>query len=442
MLHVRDLTRGGLARHLYHLALPIMGTSFVQMTYSFTDMAWLGRLSSESVAAVGIVSVFLWIAQSLSLFSKVGSEITIGHGIGKRQPEEARLYAQHATTLGLIIGCVTALLYGIYATPLIGLYELEGATRVLAHEYMYIVLTGIPATFLTYTLFGVYNACGNSRIPFLVLSLGLVSNMILDPVLIHGSGWGVAGAAWATVISQYLVLVVFVYRLRRHDRLLSDFSLLGRLRLNHVWRITQIGLPAAGLSTIFALITLYMGRMASSVGGHIGVATLTTGGQLEALTWNTAQGATTALGTIVAQNYAAGLPGRVLSAYRLTLLFTGLVGLLGTVLFVYAGQDIFRLIVPEPATYQAGGVYMRISGYTQVFMMVELTTQGLFNGMGRSYLPAIISIGGNLLRIVLAICLLHLGMGLEGIWWAISLSAMLKGVAAFGAFLVILVRLA
>ena len=79
---IKDLTRGDITGHLYRIALPIMGTSFVQIAYNFTDMIWLGRLSAQALAAVGAASVFLWIAASFALINKVGSEVTISQGIG------------------------------------------------------------------------------------------------------------------------------------------------------------------------------------------------------------------------------------------------------------------------------------------------------------------------------------------------------------------------
>lgn len=439
-LSVKDLTQGNLLGHLYRLALPIMGTSFVQMAYSFTDMAWLGRLSSEAVAAVGTISVFLWIAQSVAYFNKTGSEVTIGQSIGRKALDEARLYASHNTTLSIGISILLAVGYCLLAPVLVDLYRPSQEVGTLALEYMYVVLWGLPASFLTFTLFGIYNATGNSSVPFRILSLGLVCNIVLDPILIHLLGWGVSGAAWATIISQYLVLGLFLYRLRVHDRLLSGFPLIVHLSWKPSWRIITIGLPAASLNVLFAIVAIYMGRLASTAGGHIGIAVLTTGGQLEALTWNTAQGATTALGTIVAQNYAAGLLPRLWRAYRLAMTFTLSVGALGMLYFVLMGEDLFALIVPDPATYQAGGAYMRISGYSQIFMMAEITTQGLFYGMGRSYLPAIISIVGNVLRIPLALGLIALGWGLEGVWWAISLSSILKGAMAVVAFAIVRAR--
>lgn len=439
-LSIKDLTQGSLLGHLYKLALPIMGTSFVQMAYNFTDMAWLGRLSSEAVAAVGTISVFMWIAQSVAYFNKTGSEVTIGQSIGRKALSEARRYASHNATLSIGISLLLGGVYYILAPILIGLYRPSPEVHDLALEYMHVVLWGLPAFFLTFTLFGIYNATGNSSIPFRILSLGLVSNMILDPLFIHTLGWGVAGAAWATIISQYLVLALFLYHLRVRDKLLSGFPLLTRLSWPHCWRIITIGLPAASLNVLFAIVAIYMGRLASTAGGDIGIAVLTTGGQLEALTWNTAQGATTALSTIVAQNYAAGLFSRLWRAYRLALSFTLSIGILGMLYFIFGGEDLFALIVPDLATYQAGGIYMRIGGYSQIFMMAEITTQGLFYGMGRSYLPAAISIVGNALRIPMALFFIHLGWGLEGVWWAISISSILKGTMALIAFAIVRYR--
>lgn len=431
MLEVKDLTKGSIPSHLIKLALPIMGTSFVQMAYSFTDMAWLGRLGSEEVAAVGIISVFLWIANAMTYLTKTGSEVTIAQAIGRGDATLARSFAGHNMTISILLGLIWSIAYAIFSSQLIGLYKPEFEVGQYAHSYMGIALLGLPAVFMTSTLFGIYNATGNSRVPFYVLSLGLVCNMVLDPVLIFSCNLGVAGAAWATTLSQWIVLISFMMRLRLRDKLLANFPLFTlNLSGKTVVQIAKIGLPPAALNILFAFVTIYMGRLVSSVGGHVGIAVLTTGGQLEALTWNTAQGATTALSTVVAQNYSAGKLSRVWQAYRQTILFTIGIGVLGMLYFIYGGESLFRLIVPDIATYQEGGRYLRISGFSQVLMMIEITTQGLLYGIGKSYLPAGVSIVGNMLRIPIAIALIDLGLGLSSVWWAVSLSAGLKGLVA------------
>lgn len=407
-----------------------MGTSFVYMAYNFTDMAWLGRLSSKSVAAVGTISVFAWIAHSIGTLAKTGAEVTISHALGAGKSEEARSFASHCSTIAIVLGFVVAALFGLFSDEMIDLYRVEADVHAEARTYMHITLIGYPIMFLSSMLFGLYNAVGHSSVPFRTLGFGLVLNMILDPLLIHTLGWGVAGAAWATVASQIAVSLVFLYQLRYSDKLFDAFPWLVRPEWRFVSKILRIGTPVAMLNVLFAIVAIYMGRVASSVGGHIGVATLTTGGQLEAITWNTSQGVTTALCTIVGQNWAAGNLERVWLAYRRALSFTLMLGLLGGLFFIFFGEEFFSLIVPEAEAYAAGGIYLRISGYSQIFMMAEITTQGLFYGMGRSSLPAIISIAGNYLRIPMVLLFLSWGWGLEGVWWAISLSSILKGIVA------------
>ena len=113
---------------------------------------------------------------------------------------------------------------------------------------------------------------------------------------------------------------------------------------------------------------------------------MTTGAQIESLTWNTASGVTEALTTIVGQNFAAGKLRRVYTAFCRALSFTLIIGVLGTILFVFWGEEIFSLIVPEEAAYKAGAVYLGIVGLSQAFMMLEITAEGLFYG-ARTHLP-------------------------------------------------------
>lgn len=82
MQSVKNLTEGSIRKQLFNLAIPIMGTSFVQMAYSLTDMAWVGRIGSEAVAAIGAVGILTWMLQSFSLLNKVGAEVTVGQSIG------------------------------------------------------------------------------------------------------------------------------------------------------------------------------------------------------------------------------------------------------------------------------------------------------------------------------------------------------------------------
>lgn len=431
MQGTKNLTEGPIKRQLFNLALPIMGTSFIQMAYSLTDMAWVGRLGSESVAAIGAVGILTWMTNSISLLNKVGSEVSVGQSIGAKNVEDARSYSSHNLTIALIISLCWGLLLFVFANPIISIYKLEAPIAEHAIEYLRIISTAFPFVFLSAAFTGIYNAAGQSKVPFYISGTGLIMNMILDPLFIFGMGMGTAGAAWATWLSEGFVCLLFVYQLKRRSKLFGGFTFFTSLKGRYTKRVFQLGLPVAMLNTLFAIINILMARTASTYGGHIGLMTLTAGGQIEAIAWNTSQGFSTALSTFVAQNYTAGQKERVLGAYHTTLKMTAVFGAFCTLLFVFFGSEVFSLIVPEKMASEAGGVFLRIDGYSMLFMMLEITMQGLFYGTGRTIPPAIISITFNSLRIPIAIGLTAIGFGVSGVWWAISISSMLKGVTAF-----------
>lgn len=430
MQGTNNLTHGPILSQLFKLAMPIMATSFIQMAYSLTDMAWVGRLGSEAVAAIGSVGILTWMSGSIALLNKVGSEVSVGQAIGAQDEHAAKSFASHNITISLIISvCWGAILF-LFAGPIISVYQLDGPISENAVTYLRIIVCGLPFIFLSAAFTGIYNASGKSRPPFLISGAGLILNMILDPLFIFVFDWGTTGAAIATLFSQAGVFLLFIYQLKVKKRLLGGFAFFTRLKKPYTRRILKLGVPVAILNTLFAVVNMFMCRLASEHGGHIGLVTLTTGGQIEAITWNTSQGFSTALGAFVAQNYAAGKTARVLKAYATTLRMTMVFGTFCTLLFVFFGNEVFALFVPEEKAYLMGGDFLRIDGYSQLFMMLEITTQGLFYGTGRTVPPAVIGITFNYLRIPLAMLLVTTGLGIDGLWWAVSISSILKGIVA------------
>ena len=428
MKGIKNLTEGPILRQLFMLAMPIMATSFIQMAYSLTDMAWVGRLGSEAIAAVGSVGLLTWMTTSLALLNKVGSEVSVGQAIGMKDETAAKCFATHNITLSLIVSAIWAFVLFTFAPFIIRFYELEAHIATDAINYLRIVSTAFPFVFMSAAFTGIFNAGGRSKIPFTINGIGLMANMILDPLFIFVFDWKTDGAALATWLAQACVFGLFIYQLKVKKILWEDFRFFGKLKKVYTTRIIKIGLPVATLNTLFAFVNMFLGRTASTVGGHIGLMAMTTSGQIEAITWNTSQGFSTALSAFVAQNYAARKISRVMKALKSTLYMTLVFGIFCSLLFIFYGNNIFAIFVPEREAYEAGGLALRIDGYSQLFMMLEIVIQGVFYGMGRTIPPAIISISCNYLRIPMAMLFVSFGWGLPGIWWTICLTSILKGI--------------
>ena len=193
----------------------------MQMAYNLVDILWIGKLGSKSVAAVGSVGMLMWMMSSVALISKVGAEISIGQSIGARRPDLASVYASHTTTIALVLGLFFGLFFFLFPHPYVSFYNLESAISAEAAGYLRIIALGIPVMFLILNFSGIYIGSGRSDIPFYFNAAGLVCNIILDPLLIFGMGpfpeMGVKGAALATILSQGVVLLLFVRHLKRKN---------------------------------------------------------------------------------------------------------------------------------------------------------------------------------------------------------------------------------
>lgn len=429
-LQYRDLTTGKISRQLTKLALPLMATSFIQMAYSLIDLAWVGRLGSESVAAVGAMGMLVWMIHAIALFSKISAEVAIGQSLGIKRFDKASIYASHTTTIAIILGTLFFILFLTQPYLFVDFFKLTPTISSEAVDYLRIISFSIPMIFMILNFSGIYVGSGRSDIPFYYNATGLILNIVLDPLLIFGLGpfpaLGSKGAALATCISQLVVLVLFIWHLKKRKGVFGNFPFLVALKSSYTIKIFKLGFPVAAMNIFFSLINMNLVRIASVHGGHLGVASQTTGGQIEGITWNTTQGFATALGSFVAQNYSAGRMDRAKQAFRFILKIMLSLGILISVAFMLYGKNIFSIFIPERAAYLAGGDYLFVLGISQIFMMLELTTQGMFNGIGRTSPPAIISIIFNAIRIPLAMFLAS-KMGVNGVWWAITITTIFKG---------------
>lgn len=434
-LGIHNLTEGKIFSTLIRLALPLMGTSFLQMAYTLMAMSWVGRLgtvshpeiATKSEAAIGAIGMLLWLTSSVAYLAMIGSEVAVGQSIGAKKMKRAAIYASHSTTTSIVISVVWVSTLFIFANPILSFFKLSADITADAVLYLRILTVCLPFQFLSYNFAGIYNGAGRSTVPFKNYAAGLVLNMILDPILMFSMGLGLHGAAIGTVIAQLFVFSLFFYQIKYGNRILGDFSFFIKPKAIYLKRIIFLGTPVSIMNSLYAIINMNLARVASIHGGHLGMMAQTTGGQIEAITWNTSQGFSTALSAFVAQNYAANKLERGKKAYIYTIRVMLTLGIFVSIAFVLFGAQIFGIIVPEENAMRAGAEYLFVMGLVQIFMMLELTTQGMFNGIGRTVEPAVISITFNALRIPLAYYLAS-QMGIVGVWWAIAISTVCKGI--------------
>ena len=445
MKHHVNLLEGPIFPALSKLALPIMGTSLIQMAYNMTDMIWIGRVGSGAVAAVGAAGMYMWLSSGIATLSRMGGQIKVAHSLGAKDTDTAAAYAQSALWMGLLSGILYGLLAILFHGPLIDFFRLN-SPQVVADAQIYLLITCglIVFSILNQILTGIFTAMGNSKTPFLATAVGLVINIVLDPVLIFGLGpipaLGVAGAAIATVLAQMIVTLVFMVSARRDSVLFQKVHLWSRPPKGSLGTITRIGLPMCIQSMMFTGISMIIARMISGW-GDTAVAVQKVGSQIESISWMAADGFSSAVNSFVGQNYGARNMRRVKRGYKTAVAVALVWGLITTLILVFLPQYIFGIFMPEASVIPLGVDYLRIIGYSQLFMCMEIMTSGAFSGLGKTVPPAVESIVLTAGRIPLAMALSATALGLNGIWWSISISSILKGIILVTWFLLFLRRL-
>ncbi|OPJ55145.1 MATE family efflux transporter [Alkalithermobacter paradoxus] len=442
-MSTNKLTEGSIFKALIKLALPIMGTSFLQMAYNMTDMIWIGKMGSRHVAAVGAAGFFVWFSMALIMISKIGAEIGVAQSIGKEDLESAKSYARSGIQLNISLALIYSTFIIIFRKYLISFFNM-GDIEVanMSVEYLTIIASGMVFHFINPVLTGIFNGYGNSKTPFMINAIGLCVNMILDPVLIFGLGpipsLGVRGAALATITAQFIVFMVFVYKIRGKMVLFEGFNILKKPENDRIKGIIKVGLPVALQSGLFTVFAMFIARIISNW-GPVPIAVQKVGSQIEAISWMSAGGFSTALSTFVGQNYGAKKWDRIYKGYFVALSIVSVIGLFATALLIFGARSVFSIFISEQEALSYGIVYLKILGLSQLFMCIEITTAGAFNGLGKTIPPSIVGIVFTGLRVPAALILSSENvLGLNGVWWSISMSSVFKGIVLTSWFIIFL----
>ena len=344
-----NLTKGPIMKTLVKLAVPIMASAFLGTLYNITDMAWIGLLGSKAVAGVGVGGMFTWLSQGLASMARMGGQVQVAQCIGRGDREKAHGFAQAAVQLSAAMGIAYAVFCLIFVNQMVGFFRLEDVeAQAAALAYTKIACGLIVFSFVTFTLTGIYTAQGDSRTPFVANLIGLATNMILDPLLILGAGpipsLGVTGAAIATVTAQFIVMSILVggIMIRKKENVLKGTHIFAAISWDSLRGICRIGIPTALQGMAYCMISMVLTRMVSGFGAEA-IATQRVGGQIESISWNTADGFASALNAFTAQNYGAEKLDRVKKGYRASLWTVGIWGCL--IMLVPAGTNL-RCVLP------------------------------------------------------------------------------------------------
>ena len=438
----KDLTQGSVPKSLAKLTAPmVMGVSSSILVQTL-EMGFIGQLSTQHVAAITFTFPLAMVLTSIALGIGIGTSSVIARVVGSGDHDDVARLGTHAL---ILVGMLLAVLSAIAWMMIDPLFEALGASSALMpliHSYLDIYLPGTVLFTLTMIAGNIMRANGSANIPGVVMTVGALINLALDPFLIFG--WfglprmELAGAATAMTVTRALTAGVLIY-----------YVFNGKMALTHnVWarfansakRILQVGLPAMATQLIGPVTAALITRMLAQH-GEIVVAGFGVAGRIEAVAAMMLFALSGSIGPFVGQNWGAKEVNRVRLGVRVSYQFCIAWGAFVAILLFAFGGSLAQVIADEPTVVTVAGFYLALVPWSYGFWGVLMMASASFNALGKPLPSTALSfLRMFIIYLPLATVLNHL-YGFQGIFVATLISNITLGIAAWWWFRTLLRRM-
>ena len=391
----KEITTGIIWQQILLFFFPILFGTFFQQLYNTVDAVLVGQfvgkeaLSAVSGAPAMIVSLIIGFFTGLAS----GATVSISQYYGSKDLTSVAA-TTHTAVVFSILGAVLLSVIGYFTAPQV--LELCRVPAEIFEEsltYMQIFYIGLLGTFLYNMGAGILRAIGDSKRPFYFLIIGCLLNIVLDIIFLITFKMGVAGAAYATVISQAVsALLIIICLIRETGPCKLNFRHL-RMERFYLMRMLRIGIPAGVQSVTYALSNIIIQASINDFGTDV-IAAWGTYGKMDGIFWMTISSFGIALTTFVGQNYGAGKYDRVRKGIKDTMVMATFTTLaICSVLYIYA-EFLFSLFTKDAAVIQIGArmVHFLMPTYI-IYIYIEILSGGL-RAMGDTFIPMLLSCGG------------------------------------------------
>jgi putative MATE family efflux protein len=418
------------------LSIPMIVAMLVQTTYNLFDAIWVAGLGADALAAIGFVFPIYFMALGLANGLGVGGGSAISRRIGAGDKAGADSTASHTIVMMLILAIGFTIPILIFAEDIFVAIG-AGNTAGMATEYAQILFGASIIIFFTSVAMAILRSEGDAKRPMYAMILGSVLNIALDPILIYGFDMGVAGAAWASVISFGIAAILLFYWLILEKSTFVSFIFKGfRFKGAVVKDILRVGLPASVQQLSMSVTGFVMNIIILTVSTTDGVAIYSTGWRIFSVAVVPLIGIAYAVTPISGAAFGA----RRFEKIKVTHLYATKLGLIievfiGVFMFIFAAQIAAIFTYSEGASHLAPDliIFLQILAISNPTVAFGMLSSSVFQGVGKGTSALIATVLRTLiLSLILAFLLGNvMGLGLTGIWLGIALANFVGSMVVF-----------
>lgn len=423
---VNDFTRGNVVKQMIRFAVPFMLSNMLQVLYSLTDMAVVGHfVGADGLSAVSIASQIFMFMTMFCLGFSTGGQVSIAQKIGQGRFKELN---HTIGTLFTIVGSVAVVMTTaglIFAWPVLGLLNAPAESADMAHSYVVVCSIGIIFTYGYNMLSAVLRGMGDAKHPFMLIAASSIINIVLDLLFVGVFGFGVAGAALATIMGQAFSFIGAIFFLvRNKEEFGFDFKLSSfKIHKKSLHELVTLGIPFALQSCAINISMMFVNSLVNSVGVYAS-ATFGVGIKVDDLVNKFTQGITFAASSMVGQNYGAGNHSRVrkvvFSAWGLSIACY----VIYVILYFTRAEQMFALFTDDENVIGLARVYVSAIIWNYPAMVIMRGSNAFIQGIGNARLSLLFAIlDGFVFRIAFSYLFgIVMGYGLFGFFLGYGLA--------------------
>ncbi len=428
----QDLTKGPIARTLLLFVLPMTLGNMLQQLYNVADTLIVGRfLGPDALAAVGSAYTLMTFLTSIFLGLCMGSGAVFSIRYGARDEDSLKSSIFVSFVLIAVLTCLINAAVFLLIDPIMAFLKVPEAVYAMMRNYLWVIFTGLFATFLYNYFSSLLRALGNSVVPLIFLAVSAVTNIVLDLVFVVVFGWGVEGAAGATVFSQYLSGVgLGLYTLVRFPGLRPE-KRHRRFSRDILREISQFSVLTCVQQSVMNFGILMVQGLVNSFGTAV-MAAFAAAVKIDSFAYMPVQDFGNAFSTFVAQNYGAGKKDRIRKGIHVAAaVAVGFSLFVSALVFLFA-RPLMTIFVDgsEHEIISIGAGYLRVEGSFYCGIGILFLLYGFYRAVkkpGMSVVLTVISLGT---RVALAYLLSAVpALGVYGIWWSVPIGWFLADAA-------------
>jgi len=426
-------------RAVWTLALPMMIGLAIQTAYMVIDMMFVGKVGEEALAAVQFAGPLMFFGLGIVFGLGTGITAVIANFIGAEDKKGADNSAEHSVTLGLILGLIITVAGFLWGKDLLLLAGASENTIGPAWDYFSVIIIGYMFMVLSVFFRSILTGEGNVRTPVMIQAMGTVMNIILDPVFMFGFGMGVKGAAVATVVSQTIVCLIFIYMLFVKELAyvtfaMKDFSFSGTI----LKKIFLIGVPASFSMVLMSSGNFVFNRIISgmfsseSQVGDLAVAAYGVGSRVDHIFLMPSIAIATGLVTVVGMFYGARRMDLVRQVIYYGMSRAAFIGIVLGAIFYFNAEAIISAFTNDITVIRLGAGYVHVLVFAYPFIAISMASGRILQGLGFGMPMLVITfLRVFLISVVLSVIFVYwLNKPIEWIWVAMLTSMVCSAIVA------------